>query len=86
LVHNPGSEAGLGNVNEAMLGEATRLTGGRLLAPGEAAPLDAAPTLEHRELWPDLLLALLLLFLIDTAVRRWEHVAGFLQALRPQPR
>lgn len=86
LVHNPGSEAGLGNVNEAMLGEATRLTGGRLLAPGEAAPLDAAPTLEHRELWPDLLLALLLLFLIDTAVRRWEHVDGFLQALRPQPR
>jgi uncharacterized membrane protein len=86
LVHNPGSEAGLGNVNEALLAEATRLTGGRVLAPGEVPPLDAARSVEHRELWPDLLLALLLLFLIDTAVRRWEHVAGFWQALRPAPR
>ena len=57
-----------------------------MLAPGGLPPLDAARVVEHRELWPDLLLVLLLLFLIDTVVRRWEHVAGFWQALRPVPR
>ncbi len=86
LVHNPGSEAGLGNTQESLLAEAARLTGGRLLAPGELPPLDAARAVQHRELWPELLLALLLLFLVDTLVRRWEHVAALWQGIRPASR
>lgn len=78
LVHNPGSEAGLGTVNEALLAEAARLTGGRLLKAGELPVLDAARALRHQELWPELLEVLLGLFLIDVLIRRWEHVAVLL--------
>lgn len=78
LVHNPGSEAGLGTVNEALLAEAARLTGGRLLKAGELPVLDAARALRHQELWPELLKVLLGLFLIDVLIRRWEHVAVLL--------
>jgi hypothetical protein len=35
------------------------------------------------ELWPSILIALLLLFLADIAIRRWEHVVGIWESLRP---
>ena len=78
LVHNPGSEAGLGTVNEALLAEAARITGGTLLRAGELPVLDATRALRYQELWPLLLEVLLGLFLVDVLIRRWEHVAVLL--------
>lgn len=81
LVHNPGTEASLGTANPALLGEAARLTGGRLLAAGEVPELSPGRAMEHAELRPRLLLALLAAFLADLLIRRWEHVQGLAEAL-----
>jgi uncharacterized membrane protein len=81
LVHQPASEASLGTVNDKLLAEATRITGGRLLKPGEVPELDAAEAAQFVELWPPLVIALLLLFLIDIGLRRWENVQGLLEWL-----
>lgn len=75
LVHNPSSEASLGTVNEKLLREAADITGGSYLA--DAPPnLATAKATQYIELWPPVIVALLLLFLVDTAIRRWEHVIG----------
>lgn len=76
IVHNPSSEASLGTVNEALLTEATRLTGGSLLKAGQMPDLSTTRAVQYIEMWPPLVLALLLLFLLDVALRRWEHVQG----------
>lgn len=81
LVHNPGTEASLGTANPALLSEAARLSGGRLLAAGEVPELSPGRALEHAELRPPLLLALLAVFLADLMIRRWEHVQGLVEAL-----
>ncbi len=84
LVHNPSSEASLGTVNEALLREAVKITGGDFLADGGQLPrLETTKAIQHEELWPTLLLLLLAVFLIDTGIRRWEHVVGLWQ-LVPQ--
>lgn len=84
LVHNPSSEASLGMVNEALLREAVKITGGDFLADGGQLPrLETTKAIQHEELWPTLLLLLLAVFLIDTGIRRWEHVVGLWQ-LVPQ--
>jgi hypothetical protein len=38
--------------------------------------LSTTRAVHYVELWPPLVIDLLLLFLIDTAIRRWEHVLG----------
>ncbi len=78
LVHNPSSESSLGTVNEALLREAVMLTGGDYLDTDRLPDLASTRTAQHIELWPQLILAALFLFLIDTAIRRWEHVSGLL--------
>lgn len=82
LVHNPGSEASLGTVNEALLEQATRLTGGRMLQPGQMPDLSQTRAVQYVELWPPLVMALLLLFLLDAGIRRWEHVQGIWEMIR----
>lgn len=84
MVHNPSSEASLGTVNEALLREAVKITGGDFLTDGGQLPrLETTKAIQHEELWPTLLLLLLAVFLIDTGIRRWEHVVGLWQ-LVPQ--
>ena len=84
LVHNPSSEASLGTVNEALLQEVVKITGGDFLADSDRLPnLETTKAIQHEELWPTLLLLLLAVFLIDTGIRRWEHVVGLWQ-LMPQ--
>ena len=61
---------------KALLTEATRLTGGSLLKPGQMPDLSTTRAVQYIEMWPPLVLALLLLFLLDVALRRWEHVQG----------
>lgn len=83
LVHNPGSEASLGTVNSILLEQATRLTGGNVLQPGQMPDLSQTNAVQYIELWPPLLVALLLLFLLDVGIRRWEHVQGLWEIAKP---
>ena len=82
LVHNPSSEASLGTVNEPLLKAATAITGGQMLADSQVPQLKAATATQFTELWPPLVVALLLLFLLDVAIRRWEHVQGLWEVVR----
>ncbi len=84
LVHNPGSEASLGTVNDALLDQAVRLTGGRVLLPGQFPDLSQTRAVQYIELWPPLILALVLLFLLDLGIRRWEHVQGIWELAMPK--
>src|SRR5690606_32022209 len=80
-VHERSSEATTGWVDRERLAQAAAITGGALLdeatttlppaPPGRAQPLPLAP-------W--LLRALLLLFLVDALLRRWEHALGLRDA------
>ena len=84
LVHNPGSEASLGTVNESLLQQATQITGGKVLQPGQVPDLSQTRAVQYIELWPALIMALLFLFLVDLAIRRWEHVQGIWELIVPQ--
>lgn len=84
LVHNPGSEASLGTVNESLLQQATQITGGKVLKPGQVPDLSQTRAVQYIELWPSLIMALLFLFLVDLAIRRWEHVQGIWELIVPQ--
>jgi hypothetical protein len=85
LVHNPGGEASLGTVNEKLLREACELAGGPYLETGADLDFGSARARRYVELWPFVVMALLLLFLVDIGVRRWEHVTGIWEQLRPRP-
>lgn len=76
IVHNPSSESSLGTINETLLTEATRITGGSMLEEGRTPDLSTTRAVQYIELWPPLVIALLFLFLLDVAIRRWEHVQG----------
>jgi Ca-activated chloride channel family protein len=76
LVFNPGGETSLGTVNEKLLKEVAALTGGNYLEGNTALELGEAKARRYLELWPSLVVAMLGLFLVDVAVRRWEHVTG----------
>ena len=84
LVHNPSSEASLGTVNETLLTQVTQITGGSMMTGTKLPDLAAVKALEYVELWPPILVLLLLLFLVDVAIRRWEHVVGIWESLRPE--
>lgn len=81
IVHNPSSEASLGTVNEALLTEATRITGGSMLSAGQLPNLSTTQAVQYIEMWPPIVIALLLLFLMDVIIRRWEHVVGIWEML-----
>ncbi|MES2595066.1 MAG: VWA domain-containing protein [Verrucomicrobiota bacterium] len=76
LVHNPSSEASLGTVNEALLLEAVKITGGTVMTSAALPDFSTTRAVQYVELWPPLVIALLLLFLLDLGIRRWEHVQG----------
>ncbi|MBL9117934.1 MAG: VWA domain-containing protein [Verrucomicrobiaceae bacterium] len=83
LVYQPSGEASLGTVNENVLKQAAEAAGGRVLTATEELPQAASrQALEYVELWPSLIIAFLLLWLIDIIVRRWEHVLSLLNMRR----
>lgn len=84
IVHNPSSEASLGTINEALLQQATGIAGGKLLKADELPDLSQNRAVQYTELWPSLIVALLFLFLLDLAIRRWEHVQGLWEVLVPK--
>lgn len=80
LVHQPSSEASLGTVNQSLLEAVARSTGGQMLSVEKGLPSATASTArEHVELWPLLVKLLILLWLVDVVIRRWEHVLGLLR-------
>ena len=84
LVHNVSGEASTGHVNITLLEKATKLTGGTLLRPSDdRLPPARAGHSHFIELGPYLLKLLLLLFLLDLAVRRWENLLGMAEVLQP---
>ena len=77
LVYNVSSETASARVDEDRLGQVTRTTGGAML--GDTATALAAMEASHAryvDLTPWILILLLLLFLADIAIRRWENVLG----------
>ena len=82
LVHNPSSEASLGTVNEPLLKEVARISGGTYMSDNKLPDLTTTKATQYVELWPPILVALLLLFLADIAIRRWEHVTGIWESAR----
>ena len=81
IVNNPSAESSLGTINEKLLREACRLTGGAFLDKGSRLDLGEAKGKLHVELWPYFVIAALLIFILDIGVRRWEHVTGLFEVL-----
>lgn len=78
LVENVSSEAATGRVDTGLLEKVCATTGGAMLS-ADATGLPASTRVGHShfvELTPALLRLLLLLFLADVAIRRWENVRG----------
>jgi Ca-activated chloride channel homolog len=85
LVHNVSSEASMGTVREDRLTELAQATGGSVIRDDKLPAVKTEAALEHVELWPLFTLLMLLAFLADMVVRRWENVQG-LWALAQQLR
>lgn len=77
LVRNVSDEAATGRVDEALLAQLTQATGGQVLGSPTEAALHQPPAHEqYASLVPWLLQALLLVFLADVVVRRWENASA----------
>jgi len=83
LVHEVSGESATGRVNRRLLENVCKLTGGTLLdsADDTWAPITAGQS-HLDELTPFLLKLLLLLFLADVAIRRWENLQGMIFIFR----
>jgi hypothetical protein len=87
LVHNPGSEVATGTIDRALLNEVARLTGGAVLEPdNHTLPEPPPPADAWVDLRPALLALMLLVFLIELSVRRWENVLGVWERVRERGR
>ena len=83
LVRNPSGEAATGRTNAALLERACGLTGGQLLAPDAARlPTVRASRSHVVDQTPVLLALMLVLFVADVALRRWDNVLGFVETVR----
>lgn len=83
LVRNVSGETATGRVNTALLERVTAMTGGAVLsAEATGLPTAQAVRAEVVDLAPALLIALILVFLADVVIRRWDNVQGLLEALR----
>ena len=85
-VHRVDREVSLGSVDQQALQALVSASGGRLLRAEDALP-PAGPrrVSMHREHWPLVLLAFLMVWLADLLVRRWEHVLSLGSALGFNP-
>lgn len=83
LVRNVSGETATGRVNTALLERACALTGGQLVAAdAKQLPPVRASRSHVVDQTPVLLALMLLLFLADIALRRWDNVLGFIETVR----
>ena len=79
LVRSISGETATGRVNRKLLRKVCELSGGKVLDESEdTLPPILAGHSQFMELTPLLLKLLLLLFMADVAIRRWENVQGML--------
>lgn len=83
FVHNISREAAVGTVDRTLLEKVTAATGGLMLSESN----DAIPALRRGharfvDLYPTILKILLLLFLVDIAIRRWDNIVSFAEWIR----
>ena len=84
-VHNPSTEVATGKIDDALLKEACAITGGTYLENADAPlELTGEDVARYVELWPWLMLAFLIVFLLDLAIRRWENVLGVVDLFKPR--
>ena len=84
-VHNPSTEVATGQIDDALLKEACAITGGTYLENADAPlELTGEDVARYVELWPWLMLAFLVVFLLDLAIRRWENVLGVVDLFKPR--
>ena len=83
IVRNPSGEAATGRVNTAFLERVCALTGGQIVA-ADAKQLPPVHTSRAQvvDQTPVLLALMLLLFLADIALRRWDNVLGIIETVR----
>jgi len=82
-VHNPSSEVATGRINEPLLKKACALTGGTYLGTADAQlNLTGADVSRFVELWPYVIVLLVLLLMVDVAIRRWEHLRGLIDQIK----
>jgi hypothetical protein len=85
LVQSTSGETATGRVNRKLLEKVCTLTGGSLIEDAEdTLPPIRAGHSHFVELTPLLLKLLLLLFMADVAIRRWENVQGMLSLFRKE--
>jgi hypothetical protein len=83
LVRNVSGETATGRVNTALLERATALSGGRVLAPtADVLPPVSASRATIADFTAPILSLLILLFLADIVLRRWENVQSLGEAAR----
>ncbi|MHA3774362.1 VWA domain-containing protein [Verrucomicrobiota bacterium sgz303538] len=83
LVRNVSGETSTGRINNALLERVAVLAGGQMLAPTVTALPEANASRAHvTELAPLLLALLLLLFLVDVVLRRWDNVLGLVETVQ----
>lgn len=84
-VHNPSAEIATGQIDDTLLREACRITGGTYLESADQ-PLDltGGNVARYEELWPLLMQIFLGLLLIDLLIRRWENVLGVVDLFREE--
>jgi uncharacterized membrane protein len=84
-VHNPSTEVATGQIEDVLLTEACKITGGTYLENADAPlELTGEDVARYVELWPWLMLAFLAVFLLDLAIRRWENVLGVVDLFKPR--
>lgn len=83
FVRNPSGESATGRVQEDFLKRICALAGGQLLAADAAQlPPGQQARVEMVDVAPILLGLMLVLFLADIALRRWDNVLGFIESVR----
>ncbi len=85
-VHNPSTEIATGQIDDGLMREACRITGGSYLEKADAnLELRASNVARYEELWPLLMQVFLVLLLFDLLIRRWENVLGVIDLFRRAP-
>lgn len=81
IVQNISGEAATGRVNRSLFDSVSKMTGGVVIdaAKGELPVDERLGHAKFVELGPYLLRMLLLLFLVDVAIRRWENLVGMVE-------
>ena len=81
IVRNPSSETATGRADLNLLQRTTALTGGAVIDDGQIPSLDQPAPPRFVELTGPIVVLILLIFVADLILRRWENVQGLMEFL-----